>query len=190
MSKRISSIPLVKTKKHAVTTLFDGYLEQYYQYNSGSLKYETPQSQPILSSEDIVLTSSNPLRDFRNIDEKNRQLRQQRCPILNPSRENLPSVPNSTIPPLPTLGFLKQLDVPIIAMAPMFGGIGKASLKAVAEYAATRARDEIIKLSQGDRCVIEIANKLYISMKSASDLQYLMSQPVLTTAGPGAVLPV
>lgn len=87
---------------------------------------------------------------------------------------------------LGSLSFLTKFNVPIGAVIPMFGGFSaRGILKGTLDYKALNMRDRLIQLSKGNPCVIEIANKLYIAMKTAADMNYLVGQPLVTVSSTG-----
>ena len=193
----IVATSFVKTDKIELLTSFDAYLTQASLANISMQAFaDGPPELPVVSVEQVTETSTDILNDIFNLNTTNASARENRCPILDQSNINLPEIPPipgvcplPPIPQIPNLDFLQQLDVPMPVLAVMFGAVGRAAIKASSEYAANKARDELIKLSQGDQCVIEIANKLQLAMKAASDLQYLIAQPVIIPTGIGSIIP-
>lgn len=160
-----------------VLVSFNNYLDILYSNPRASILREEPINE-LQSLDEIIDTSDDILGDIENLDKLNRDRRKNSCPVLNPKFENLPEIPGNPIPPLPDLGFLKALDIPIPLIVTMFGGYGRLLLKASTEYAAQQIKDELIGLSRGDECVIQIATKLQIAISTIADLQYLLAQPI------------
>ena len=186
--KKIVAMQLVGGSFTDVSTAFNTYLDLLSDMNKSITKPLNTDPTNILNVEDLISNSTDILSDIQNLGNINKdRLKNHSCPIFNPGIDsNLPTV--SEIPPIPDLGFLQELNIPITAMVAMFGGYGRVLLKAGTVYAAHTIKNELINMSRGDEHVIEIASKLAIALTTISDLQYLLAQPVVTPAGPGTLL--
>lgn len=188
--KKIVAIQLVGGSFTDVSTAFNTYLDLLSENNMSITKPLNTDPTNILTVEDLISNSTDILSDIQNLGNINKdRLKNHSCPIFNSGIDsNLPTVPGTPIPPMPDLGFLQDLNIPITAMVAMFGGYGRILLKAGTVYAAHTIKNELINISRGDEHVIEIASKLAIALTTISDLQYLLAQPVVTPAGPGTLL--
>jgi len=167
---------------------FDTYLQ-------ASASYVAPEN-PLdtllpISFDDVLNGDGDPLDGLKNAASVNARLKTNRCPVLNQNNNNLPQIPGAPqLPQVPDLSFLKAFDIPAPAVAALFGAFGRGLILAAQNYAAQTIQNEFIKLSQGDACIIEIANKVQNGIASAAQVQYLLAQPVVTPVGPGLVLPI
>ena len=144
-----------------------------------------------ITEDDVFASNGDPIDNLKNASAHNAGLKTKRCPILNMDANNLPSVPGvPPLPPVPDLSFLKAFDVPAPLVALTFGAYGRGLILAAQNYAAKELQTQLIRLSQGDQCVIEIANKIQNGISSAAQVQYLIAQSVVTPVGPGVVLPI
>lgn len=171
----IRTYPIYSSNVIGLIGNFNDYLLELNQ-NSNQL----PEDLGLLESfDDILESNEDPLDTFKSATARNNNRRKAKCPVLNPTVGNLPEVPGVPImPAIPDLSFLRAFNIPVPAIAALFGAYGRGLLLAAQNYAAEQIKSQLIKISQGDECVIEIATKLQAGIQAAAQVQYLMAQPV------------
>ena len=182
----MNTYPIYNTRSNDKLNNFNMYLTQL-NFLDTSTEEELGDLEEL---DDVLNKTGDPLENIKNSNKRNELIKRKKCPILNPEIGNLPNVPNNPLPPPPDLSFLKSLDLPPALVAALFGAYGRGLILAAQNYAAGKIKNELIKMAQGDECVIEIANKLQVGIQTAAQVMYLISQPVVTPVGPAILLPI